>query len=70
MTEKAKTLASNTSPSNAGCEGSIPVWGAKIPHASQPKKQKTNIVMNSIKTKKGGLNLTNLINSKPKLVII
>ena len=54
MTEKAKTLASNTSPSNAGCEGSIPVWGAKIPHASQPKKHKTNIVMNSINTKKGG----------------
>jgi len=38
VTEIAKILASNTSPSNAGCEGSIPVWGAKIPHASQPKK--------------------------------
>ena len=52
MTEIAKILASNTSPSNAGCEGSIPVWGAKIPHSSQPKKHKTNIVMNAIKTKK------------------
>ena len=26
-----------TLPSNAGGEGSIPGWGAKIPHASQPK---------------------------------
>ena len=28
-----------TSPSNAGGVGSIPGWEAKIPHASQPKKQ-------------------------------
>ena len=28
-----------TPPSNAGGEGSIPGWGAKIPHASQPKNQ-------------------------------
>ena len=28
-----------TSPSNAGGEGSIPGWGAKIPHASWPKIQ-------------------------------
>ena len=28
-----------TSPSNAGAVGSIPGRGAKIPHASWPKKQ-------------------------------
>ena len=28
-----------TSPSNAGGTGSIPGWGAKIPHASWPKNQ-------------------------------
>ena len=28
-----------TSPSNAGGAGSIPGRGAKIPHASRPKKQ-------------------------------
>ena len=28
-----------TSPSNAGVAGLIPGWGAKIPHASQPKIQ-------------------------------
>ena len=28
-----------TSPSNAGGVGSFPGWGAKIPHASQPKTQ-------------------------------
>ena len=28
-----------TSPSNAGCVGLIPTWGAKIPHASGPKNQ-------------------------------
>ena len=27
------------SPSNAEAMGSIPEWGAKIPHASQPKNQ-------------------------------
>ena len=27
------------SPSNAGGAGSIPGWGAKIPHASGPKNQ-------------------------------
>ena len=30
-----------TSPSNAGGAGSIPGWGAKIPHALRPKKQNT-----------------------------
>ena len=29
-----------TSPSNAGGAGSIPGWGAKIPHALRPKNQK------------------------------
>ena len=29
-----------TLPSNTGGAGSIPGWGAKIPHASQPKNQK------------------------------
>ena len=28
-----------TSPSNVGDMGSIPGWGAKIPHASQPKNE-------------------------------
>ena len=28
-----------TSPSNAGGVGSIPGWGAEIPHASWPKNQ-------------------------------
>ena len=28
-----------TSPSNVGVAGSIPGWGAKIPHALQPKNQ-------------------------------
>ena len=32
--------AVKTSPSNAGGVGSIPGWGANIPHASQPKKPK------------------------------
>ena len=32
-------LAVKTSPSNAGGVGSIPGWGAKIPHASWPKNQ-------------------------------
>ena len=32
-----------TSPSNAGGAGSIPGWGAKIPHVSGPKKPKQNI---------------------------
>ena len=30
-----------TLPSNAGGAGSIPGWGANIPHASPPKKNKT-----------------------------
>ena len=42
-----------TSPSNAGAAGSIPGWGAKIPHASWPKnqniQQKQYCVTNSIK---------------------
>ena len=29
-----------TSPSNAGVAGLITSWGARIPHASQPKKTK------------------------------
>ena len=29
-----------SSPSNVGDVGLIPGWGAKIPHASQPKSQK------------------------------
>ena len=46
-----------TSPSNVGSAGSIPGWGAKIPHALRPKYQKnpqnrSNIVTNSIKTLK------------------
>ena len=28
-----------TSPSNAGGVGSIPGWGARVPHALQPKDQ-------------------------------
>ena len=32
-------LAVKTSPSNAGGESSIPIWGAKISHATWPKKQ-------------------------------
>ena len=32
------TPSDKTSPSNAGDEGSIPGQGAKIPHASWPKK--------------------------------
>ena len=48
-----------TSPSNAGGAGSIPGWGASIPHASRSKNQKNhknrrNIVTNSIKTLKNG----------------
>ena len=31
-----------TSLSNAGRVGLIPDWGTKIPHASQPKKEKEN----------------------------
>ena len=42
-----------TSSSNGGGVGSIPGWGAKIPHASWPKNQniknKSNIVTNSIR---------------------
>ena len=46
-----------TLPSNAGGAGSILGWGAKIPHALRPKKPKhkknrSNIVTNSIKTLK------------------
>ena len=29
-----------TSPSNTGHAGSIPGWGARIPHAVRPKNQK------------------------------
>jgi len=52
-----------TSPSNAGGVGSIPGWGAKIPHALRPKNKKqnkqqkqycnrSNVVTDSIKTLK------------------
>ena len=39
-------------PSSVEGVGLIPGRGARIPHASWPKKQKCNIVMNSIKTLK------------------
>ena len=47
-------LVVKTSPSNAGGMGSISGQGAKIPHASGPKnpnikKNKNNIIINSIK---------------------
>ena len=32
-----------TSPSSAGVGGLIPVWGAKISHASQPKTKNQNM---------------------------
>ena len=41
---------------DAGGEGLVPSWGAKIPPASQQKPQKnnrSNIVKNSVKTKSG-----------------
>ena len=45
-----------TSSSNAGSAGSIPGWGAKIPHASRPKdqniKSRSNIVTTLTKTLK------------------
>ena len=47
-----------TSPYNADGMGLIPGWGAKISHASRPKKKKkakqnrTNMVKNSMKTLK------------------
>ena len=44
-----------TLPSSAGDAGSIPGWGAKLPHASGSKNQnikRSNIVTNSIKTLK------------------
>ena len=45
-----------TSPSNAGGTGLIPGWGARIPHASWQKKNKTmdrnNVVADLIKTLK------------------
>ena len=34
------SLVVKTSPSNAGCSGSLPGWGAKIPHVLGPKNQK------------------------------
>ena len=40
-----------TSPSGAGGLGSIPGWGAGIPHSSQPKG-KNITVMNSVKALK------------------
>ena len=44
-----------TSPYNTGTTGSIPGQGAKIPHAlwqKENKRNKSNIVTNSIKLKK------------------
>ena len=42
-----------TSPSNAGCTGSVPSQGAKSPHALWPKSQnKSSTVTGSIKTLK------------------
>ena len=44
-----------TSPSKAGAAVSVPGWGAKIPHAPQPKNKNINrshIATNSIKTLK------------------
>ena len=42
-----------TLPSRAGGVGSIPGWGAGIPHATQPKSQniKKNTVINSVITR-------------------
>ena len=39
-----------TSPSNAGAAGSVPGWGAEVPHASQPKttKRKPEAIMQQI----------------------
>ena len=46
----------NPLPFNAGGVGSIPGWGARIPHASWPKNQNlnngSNIVVNSKRLKK------------------
>ena len=57
-------LVGKNSPSSAGGVGSIPGWGAKIPHASQPKNQsindRSNIVTNSIKDFKNGPHEKNL----------
>ena len=57
-------LVVKNSPSSAGGVGSIPGWGAKIPHASQPKNQsinnRSNIVTNSIKDFKNGPHEKNL----------
>ena len=44
-----------TSPSYAGGAGSIPGWGAGIPHASRPKSKtwnRGNVLTNSVKTLK------------------
>ena len=57
-------LVVKNSLSSAGGVGSIPGWGAKIPHASQPKNQsindRSNIVTNSIKDFKNGPHEKNL----------
>ena len=47
-----RSPAGKTSPSNTSSVGSIPCRGTKIPHALQPKKKKnrSNIITNSIKT--------------------
>ena len=39
-----------TSPSNAGCAGSILGWGEKIPYVQKTSKTRSNIVTNSTKT--------------------
>ena len=46
-----------TSPANAGSMDSIPGWGVKVPHASQPKTQhikQKQYCNNSIKALKNG----------------
>ena len=60
-------------PSNTGGVGSIPGWGAKIPHASRPKNQnikqnKSNAVKNSIKTLKL-VHMTKVFLKKTKKIV-
>ena len=58
-----------TSPSNAGGAGSIPGWGAKIPHASRPKNQnkKQKQHLNKFnKDFKNGPHQKNLLKKKEK----
>ena len=61
-------LVVKTSPSNTGDVGSIPGWGAKIPHISQPRsqniKQKQHCTKNSIRDFKNGPHLKKIKNKK------